>query len=124
VVPDGQVHTAAPWLTEQVATSSQAAVAQGSVQTVPLPKVSTVLGGQVHAKPPPVLLQIAMGSQLSLPSPHSSMSVQTVPVPRYPARQVQVNDPGGLFEQLAFGSQLSVFAVHSFTSVHVTPLPV
>ena len=88
-------------------------MAQGSVQRVPLPFVSTVLGGHVHVKAPPVLLQIAWRSQLSLPSPHSLMSVQVAPLPRYPERQVQLNDPGVL-EQFALGSHGAL--AHSLTS--------
>ncbi len=67
---------------EHVATASHPAVAHRLVQSVPLPCVSAVPGGQVQVNPPPLLAQIAAGSQLSLPSAHSSMSVHVVPLPR------------------------------------------
>jgi hypothetical protein len=69
-------------LIAQVATGSQPAVTHRLVQTVPLPFVSDVPGGHVHVKPPPLFAHTAVGAQLSVPSEHSSMSEQVVPLPR------------------------------------------
>ena len=73
-------------------------------------------------KLPAVLVQVAFAEQLSVPSAHSSVSLQVTPLPLNPARHAQVKLPG-VFAQVAFTSQLSVPSRHSSSSVQLTPSP-
>ena len=74
-----------------------------SEQFVPLP---TEPAGQVHVKPPSVLVQVATGSHIAVPSVHSLTSAHVTPSPSKPFLQLQVKLPVVLV-QVAFGEQLS-----------------
>ena len=103
------------------------------MQTVPIPVYPWL---HVQVKAPSVLIQVALGEQLSIPIQHSLISIkhgvihvhvqhtdmplpaQLMPLPVYPWRQEQVKLPL-LFRQIASGAQLSVAKSHSSISYQV-----
>ena len=71
----------------QVALASQGLALHSlmSVQLTPLPLKPAL---QAHSKPPSVLLQVALASQLFSPFEHSSLSVHVNPSPEKPGLHV------------------------------------